>query len=405
MYARFQSRACDSLKALSLCAALFATFSATAQTPDTVKTVRIATGPTDSTDFPFGGLVGNAISNPPGSRECDRGGNCGVPGLIAVAQTTAGTLENLGAVARGQVELGLTQADIAEWAFRADGEFTDAQPLTRLRVIARLYPATIHLIARRDAKIASITDLAGKRVALDAEGSGTRYTAKLLMSAHKVRWNTVRLRVLDFAAAAEALQKGEVDAMFAVGGAPMLAVEELIGKGSLDLVPIDSPVAAKIAQVVPYYSRDVIPAGTYGNAADVPTLAVGSVLIARDDLDQDLGYGIAKAIWHERNFELFATGHARGKLMDKSRAATGVAVPVHAGAARYYVEERVMSQAPAIAPAEPSQPLAPRPAAPRPQRPPSPAAAPAQAPDVATPPSAPTPAAPAPSSAAGPNTL
>jgi len=397
VYARFHARAFDSLKALSLftvvLAAALSAAPVTAQTPDTIKPVRIATGPTDTTDFPFGGLVGNAISNPPGSRECDRGGNCGVPGLIAVAQTTAGTFENLGAVARGQVELGLTQADIAEWAFRADGEFSNDQPVTRLRVIARLYPATVHLIARRGAKISGMADLAGKTVALDGEGSGTRFTAKQLMSAHKVRWGTVKMRTLDVGAAAAAMTSRQIDAMFVVGGAPMLAVEELIKNAEADIVPIDGPTAAKIAQVVPYYSRDVIPAGTYGNVADIVTLAVGSVLIARDDLNQDLGYGIAKAIWHERNAELFATGHARGKLMDKSRAIAGLGVPIHPGAVRYYIEERLMSQAPAIAPAEPSQPLAVRPAA----------AGPARAnPAPPAPPPVTTPAAPA-APVAGPN--
>ncbi len=380
---RPQPRAFDSRKALTLFAAsisalVFAMCVAqplSAQEAASVRTMRIATGPIDSTDFPFGGLVGNAISNPPGSRECDRGGNCGVPGLIAVAQTTAGAFDNLAAVAKGQVELGLTQADIVEWAFRAVGEFADDPPQTRVRVIARLYPATIHLIARRDAKISSITDLIGKRLAIDAEASGTRYTAKLILSAHKVRWTRLRLQTLDLAAAVKALQAGEIDAMFAVGGAPVLALEDLLRSADVELIPIDGPTAAKIAQVVPYYVSDTIPAGTYGNSADIATLAVGSVLIARDDLDEELGYGIAKAIWHQRNIELFATGHPRGKLMDPARAVAGVTVPIHAGAARYYVEQKVMAQAPAIAPAEPSKPLPPRPAA-RPVRQPPPSSPP-----------------------------
>jgi hypothetical protein len=50
---------------------------------------RIATGPTESSLFQVGALIGQVVSSPPGSRECDRGGSCGVPGLIAVTQTTA----------------------------------------------------------------------------------------------------------------------------------------------------------------------------------------------------------------------------------------------------------------------------------------------------------------------------
>ena len=43
----------------------------------------IGTGGTAATYYPVGGVIANAISNPPGSRACDEGGSCGVPGLIA----------------------------------------------------------------------------------------------------------------------------------------------------------------------------------------------------------------------------------------------------------------------------------------------------------------------------------
>ena len=44
---------------------------------------RIGTGGTAGTYYPIGGLIANAISSPPGSRACEEGGSCGVPGLIA----------------------------------------------------------------------------------------------------------------------------------------------------------------------------------------------------------------------------------------------------------------------------------------------------------------------------------
>lgn len=396
MYFRVDRLARDFVRALSLCALVAAAMPAAAQAPGEVKVVRIATGPTDSTDFPFGGLVGNAISNPPGSRDCDRGGNCGVPGLIAVAQTTGGTLDNLRAVAKGEIELGLTQADIAEWAFHGVGEFAEDKPLTELRLVAQLYPATIHLIVRKDSAIKSITDLAGKKVSIGGPGSGTQFTAKQILSAHKVRWNTLQMRNLDLDAATDALKKGEIDAMFVVGGAPVLALADLARETLIDVVPIVGPTAEKLTQVLPYYTPDVIPVGTYGNDVEIPTLAVGSILVANANFDEERTFGIARAIWHERNTELFATGHPRGRLMKKALAVKGLTLPVHPGAARYYIAENVMQPAPAIAPAEPSQPLPAKPAAvARPARAPAakppaaePAAAtaPASSPQVVAPP-------------------
>ena len=42
-----------------------------------MKFWRIGTGGAGGTYFPIGGLIANAISNPPGSRPCDKGGACG----------------------------------------------------------------------------------------------------------------------------------------------------------------------------------------------------------------------------------------------------------------------------------------------------------------------------------------
>jgi TRAP transporter TAXI family solute receptor len=323
------------------------------------KVIRIGAGPTGMTDFPFGGLIANAISNPPGSRDCDRGGNCGVPGLIAVAQTTAGAAENLRAVARGDLDLALSQADVTAWAYQGAPAFgNEEQPLSNIRVLARLYPSNVHLIVGKDSPIKSVTDLKGKKVAMGPAGSATSATAKLILSAYGVKWNTVKMVNMDYGALPESFTKGAVDAAFIVSGAPALAVEDLAGRLPVRFVPINGPTAEKLAQVLPYYSRGVIPAGTYGDHPAIETLDVGTVLVSRDTLDPELAYGIARAIWHERNALLFQNGHPRGKLMDKARAARYIGVPIQTGADKYYVQNGLMDAAaivppPAKAPAKP----------------------------------------------------
>ncbi|MEP2718724.1 TAXI family TRAP transporter solute-binding subunit, partial [Pseudophaeobacter sp.] len=71
---------------------------------------RIGTGGAGGTYFPIGGIIANAISNPPGSRACDEGGNCGVPGLVAMAQSTNASAHNVNAIQAGQMEAGLSGA-------------------------------------------------------------------------------------------------------------------------------------------------------------------------------------------------------------------------------------------------------------------------------------------------------
>lgn len=58
----------------------------------------IGTGGTSFTYYPVGGVIANAISKPPGSRECGKGGSCGVDGLIASAVSSRGSVDNINAI-------------------------------------------------------------------------------------------------------------------------------------------------------------------------------------------------------------------------------------------------------------------------------------------------------------------
>ncbi|MGI9493418.1 MAG: TAXI family TRAP transporter solute-binding subunit, partial [Geminicoccaceae bacterium] len=71
---------------------------------------RIGTGSAGGTYFPIGGTIANGISAPPGARPCDEGGQCGVPGLIAIAQSTTASVFNNTAVQNGELEAGMAAA-------------------------------------------------------------------------------------------------------------------------------------------------------------------------------------------------------------------------------------------------------------------------------------------------------
>src|SRR5262245_12075950 len=76
---------------------------------------RILTGGTVGTYFPIGGLIANAISNPPGSRPCSDGGSCGVPGLVAISVASNGSVANVASIGAGAAQSGFVQSDIAYW--------------------------------------------------------------------------------------------------------------------------------------------------------------------------------------------------------------------------------------------------------------------------------------------------
>jgi len=146
--------------------------------------VRIGTGSTGGTYFPIGGLIASAISNPPGSRACAEGGSCGVPGVIAVTQSTQGSVENVRAVAAGELDMALSQADVAFHAHFGNGVFAGDKRLPNLRAVANLYPEEVHIVVRSDSGIQSVTGLKGKRVSLGEKASGTLVVARLVLAAY-----------------------------------------------------------------------------------------------------------------------------------------------------------------------------------------------------------------------------
>ena len=131
---------------------------------------RIGTGSTAGTYYPVGALIANAISNPPGSEPCESGGSCGVPGLIAAATASQGSVANVEAIAAGRLESGLAKSDIVSWAIAGEGLFAGRGPDSRVAIIANLYPESVHLVVRKAIGIDTVADLRGRRVSLDTPG-------------------------------------------------------------------------------------------------------------------------------------------------------------------------------------------------------------------------------------------
>ena len=300
---------------------------------------RIGTGSSAGTYFPVGSIIASAISNPPGSRACDRGGSCGVPGLIAVAQSTHGSVANIEAMMNGTLESGFSQADVGYWAYHGTGIYTDKGAVDELRTIANLYPESIHLVVRREAGIGRVEDLKGKRISVDREGSGTRVDALLILDAYGLGLDDFEVHSLAVGEAADRLRAGELDGFFMVVGTPANAVMELAEDNLVALVPIDGPQADSLREAYPFFAPDTIPSGTYFNVPLTQTLSVGAQWLVSANVSDDLVYEITRALWHPTTRNLLDRGHPKGQLVTLETALNGLGIPLHPGAARYYREQ------------------------------------------------------------------
>nr|WP_096703862.1 TAXI family TRAP transporter solute-binding subunit [Magnetospirillum sp. 15-1] len=308
-----------------------------------IRFFQIGTGPTGETRFAFGGLIANAISNPPGSRECDKGGSCGVPGLVAVAKSTGGAIANIDAIAAKRLDAALVQSDIAYWAYHGTGIYKGKGAVQNLRAIAMLYPESLHLVARKDAKIHSVKDLKGKRVSLGDKDSGELVHGRLLLTAFGMTEGQIKQSFLKPGPAADALAAGQLDAMLVVDGVPVPIVAELAQRADIVLVPLAGPEVDKMRATYPFFSASSIPADTYrGTDADVKTLDVGVVLVTGAERPNDLIYGVTRALWHPSTQKLLTESHPRGKLVNLSAAGLDkLGIQLHGGASAYYFDAGV----------------------------------------------------------------
>lgn len=182
-------------------AAVGATGSAQAQ-----QFFRIGTGGTAGTYYPIGGIIANAVSQP--------------GKLVATAVASNGSVANINGIMGGSFEAGFTQSDVAFWAYSGTGTFEGKPKATDLRLIATLYPESIHLVTRKGAGIKSVADLKGKRVSMDEPGSGTLVDVRLILGAYGMTDKDVKAEYLKPNQAGDKLKDGGLDAFFFVGGAP-----------------------------------------------------------------------------------------------------------------------------------------------------------------------------------------
>ncbi|MGI9418377.1 MAG: TAXI family TRAP transporter solute-binding subunit [Geminicoccaceae bacterium] len=315
---------------------------ASAAAAEDISFFRIGTGGVTGTYYPIGGLIAGIISNPPGARACEDGGSCGVPGLIATAQSSNGSVANVEAVASGELDSGFAQSDIAYWAYSGTGRYEGKPAIDNLRAITSLYPESIHLVVRRGAGIETIADLEGKRVSLDEDGSGTLVDARIILEAFGMKDEDLDVRYIKPNFAIAEMREDRLDAFILIAGYPAGAVTELADSETIDLLPIHGPEIETLLERHEFFAKDVIPSGVYQGIEETETLSVGAQWIIADDADDDLVYGLTRALWHDSARALLDHGHAKGRAITKDTALDGIAIPLHPGAERYYRETGIL---------------------------------------------------------------
>jgi TRAP transporter TAXI family solute receptor len=175
-------------------------------------------------------------------------------------------------------------------------------------------------------------------VSLDEPGSGTLVDARIILDAYGLSEDDLEAAYVKPSVAVAQMGDGELDAFIIVAGYPTGSVVELCATIDCELVPLDGPQADALLKDYRFFAKDTIPAGTYAGVPETPTLSVGAQWVVGAEVDEDLVYGITKALWHDNARRLLDDGHAKGRSITLETALDGVGIPLHPGAERYYRE-------------------------------------------------------------------
>ncbi|NLI80438.1 MAG: TAXI family TRAP transporter solute-binding subunit [Deltaproteobacteria bacterium] len=322
-----------------ICALLFIliTEGVSSKAAEGKRLIRIGTGGPTGVYYPVGKAIAQGLTESPERKEGQGTEVGGVPGCIAVAQLSAGSIDNVLTLAAGEIELALVQADVAAKAFHGEDFFAGNEKVRAVRAVASLYPEKLQIVTRRDANIQSISDLRGKRISLDESGSGTLAVMRIVLQAHGLSERDLAPVYLKPAFTRDKVLSGELHGFAMMAGTPMEAVTRL-HQVDLSLVPIAPDMLSRISRRYPFLTPGKIPAGVYPGIHETPTLQVHALLLVGPVVSDELAYRVTAALWSERTLALLRAGHPQGAAVNLASALEGVPIPLHPGAERFYRE-------------------------------------------------------------------
>ena len=242
-------------------------------------------------------------------------------GITLEVIPTAGTVENLELLKRGEVALALVQGGSASEADRAD-----------LQSLGSLFLEAAWVFTPRALPIRKLNDLAGKRVAVGPVGSGTQLLAKQLLAANGVIESNATFVHGDTADVMPLLRRGELDAGIVVASAEAPIIHTLAEEPQLELLDLERTGA--YSRVFPFLTPVIVDEGVLNLARNIPprdTRLVGTAasLAARRDLHPALIPALLDAATRV---------HRAGGLLEETQqfpSATLVDLPMNEDAGRY----------------------------------------------------------------------
>lgn len=303
----------------SLAAALIAlgVFLSSCSPPENAGELRLGTASLGGAYYPLGQSFSNVV-------------NKYAEGVSMVPVVTAGSPHNPRLLANGDIEAGLTNADLA-W-FAVNGEHPYDKPLN-IKSLGVLHASVLHLITLADSEINEFEDIRGKRIAVGPVNGGTLAFLDMLLREYNMTMADIKPSYLSYTDGFSQLGDGNVDASFALSGLPGAAISQLTASHSIKHIAIKPTMMSKILADYPYYKSVTIEKELYKTSSAGTALGVNNLLIVRDDMPEQTGFEITRAIYD--HLDELSASNASAKHIDRAMI-TSSSIDLHPGATRYF---------------------------------------------------------------------
>ncbi len=284
----------------------------------------IATSSTGGSWYPAGGAIASVI-------------NKYVPGAEASAHPSAASRENIRLIEKKKTDLGMVMPDVAYFA-QTGTDIYDGKKPAKISGLFSFWGIDLLIIARANTDIYKIEDLRGKKVGFGPPGSGSEAMSKRILREYGITYKDLKAQFLSAPEQARALKDNSLDAAMYTIGTPASTFVDLCTLNKCRLIPIEKEMMGKLLKKFPYYSESVIPANAYPQiTTDTPALKWLGLVVVSEDMDTDLAYNIVKNISKD-HLDEFMRCHAKAKGLSTKMMSTGMSIPWHPGAAKFWKE-------------------------------------------------------------------
>ena len=296
-------------------------FSSDLTPKDGGTSLTFTTGGETGTYYGFGGVIAGKVSD--------------LTSTSVKAISSGGSDANIKNMQLGDAQIGFTQSDVMMYAY--NGERTFESPVTDFSVVADLYMEQVQIVTL-DPDIKTVADLKGKRVSIGASGSGVFFNAVDILGAYGLDVEKdITPTYQSFGDSTEALKDGQIDAAFVVAGAPTTAVTDLAAGRDVYLVSLDQEHIDALIEASPYYSQATISKDVYNTAEDATTVAIGAVIIARDDVSEADVYNFLFGTFED----IPNLSHGKAAELDLEFATSITSIGYHPGAVAYFADKGI----------------------------------------------------------------